>query len=126
MADWFVRREGKVRGVPRNTNQDPANDKVAVISDGSLQSSLTERPTGFVVDEEPTDNPPEMVDTYGDGTLLEDNGASFTADSPVWFDGSGGIQDSEPAATSGDVIFQAGYALTSTLIMVDIDAVEVA
>lgn len=129
MGDWNVLKEGDVRGVQwddSSSGPDLSSDEVVVQTDGQVVQNANTRPVGLVLDEIPDDNPPEMADAYGDGTIVEDDGANFTVDEPVWSQGDGTIGDSQPATTSGDLIYQVGVAISSTKFIVDIDTVEVA
>lgn len=68
---------------------------------GDSISSTSEEPKGILVDEVPSDNPPEMRDVYGNGALLDLEGALSSAQSvgtEIFSDGNGGFQTSEPTA----------------------------
>jgi len=128
MAEWNVKRRGVVHGAPwviaASSGPDPsANDIVLVMSDGTVPAAQGDIPLGFVVDERPTDEPPEMTNVHGNGAIIEDTGASFTIDGNIFSDGDGTISQTEGGGVGAKNVV-VGKALTGTEFEVNIYVYE--
>lgn len=94
----FIRREGQVESVPRGT----LSEGDLVGQDGTIIDAAAERPMGIIADPEPSENPPEMVDAHGEGTIIEDDAFDGVAvDTIVWSDGDGTYSTTDPAPVAG-------------------------
>lgn len=103
----FIRREGQVESVPRGS----LNEGDLVAQDGTIIDAAAERPMGIIADEEPSENAPEMVDAYGDGTLFEDDAldtTSISVDDIIWSDGDGTYSATDPAPAAGSHAWAVG------------------
>lgn len=76
-----------------------AHDREAVDATG-------DRPIGFLIDELPTDNPPEMLSVYGEGSLIDLEGLTDeNAGTEMFSDGDGTVS----AVNPGDGGWSVGY-----------------
>lgn len=73
-------------------------DVVAV--DQDVVAANADQPWGIIVDEIPTDNPPELITIYGDGAQidLQDAISDQSVGTEIYSDGSGGYTTTEPTA----------------------------
>lgn len=111
MAWRVIDSSGRKTGVPlQATAETPGT---AVGTDGDAVGAAGEVPVGFVIDDTADDNNPQMVDAYGNGCILEDTSASFTAMEPLYSDGDGTISH-----TASEIVV--GTAITATKFLVNI------
>lgn len=128
MGDYNVSRVGDTHAVPwvaaGSDGPDLANDEIILMSDGTVPTAVADIPLGVMVDTRPSDNPPDQGTVYGDGSIIEDLSASFTVDELVWHDGDGTWSQTKPGSSAGNQIVKMGVAITSTKVLIDIEAYE--
>lgn len=111
---FLIKQVGKVHGVPLQDT--PLAAGVWVAADGAVPGSAAETPVGILISDTPTDNPPTMLDAYGNGSIIEDTSLSLTPGDTLYSDGDGTI-----SATPSEVVV--GTALSATEIEVLITSV---
>lgn len=121
-----LKRAGDTLSVPSGTGF-PASGTF-VQRDGTAPSGgaqgINTVGVGFVVDDIPTTNPPQTRTAWGDGSIIEDDAASFSVDTELYSDGDGTISQTQPAGAAGTVIVSVGRAISTTEFVVNIQAIE--
>lgn len=94
-------------------------------------AASTDFPRGFVVDDVPTTNPPEILNLYGDGSIIDITGATGAPAAQnvgvvLWSDGDGTISTTKPTPGIGSMRYKVGTIVgdengsTSLFLLVDI------
>lgn len=116
-----------IHGCKRYTNA-AAGD---LVKTDAIVAAATDRPLGFIIDDVVTDNPPQMLNIYGNGTVIDLTGATGApaAQNPgvvIWSAGDGTVSTTKPTPGVGSMRYKVGYivadldASTSLHMMVDI------
>lgn len=119
----------EIRSLPHDSLTSPAGGSV-VAEDLDVVDATADKPMGIIPEAIPSSNPPEMVDIYGNGALLELTSSELTstqsAGTAIYSDGSGGYQTTEPTADAWRLghIEQAEDGTDSRILRVDIEKVE--
>lgn len=106
-----IKKIGQVHSIPRYAGA-AAGDLVS--ADGAKVDAIGDTLLGMLVDEVPATNPPEMLDVYGEGSIVEDDALAMTKGGLVYSDGDGTWSQTEPAGAAGTTVAVMGVALSAT------------
>lgn len=120
MVVYTIRTVGKTRAAPRGS----LTLGLVVDMDGTAVDAAGDRPYGIVLDDIPTDVPPDMLTLYGEGTEFEDDTMDgVTIGNPVYSDGDGTYSVTEPSGAAGTRVWILGHVKAIDTVSTDVGCI---
>lgn len=129
MGDIKLLKAGKIWSIERYSGA-AAGDLVDY--DNNKVDAIADPPKGFLVDDLTTDNPPLMLNVYGEGSHIDLSGVltAGAVGALIYSDGDGTVSSTEPAGAAGTQVWVVGFIIgdedagTSTILEVRMQLYE--